>query len=83
MKKRAMSVLLVLALCLNMLPSGAFAAEADNAEACSHHPEHTDGCGYVEEVPAAPCMHEHTDACYELVTQCIHEHTDEIGRAHV
>lgn len=77
MKKRIMSAALVLALCLNMLPAGVSAAESDAAKECSHHPEHTAECGYVEEVPESPCIHEHTEACYEFVTQCIHEHTDE------
>lgn len=77
MKKRIVSVALILALCLNMLPAGVFAAEADETKICGHHPEHTAECGYVEEVQGSPCTHEHTEACYEFVTECIHEHTDE------
>ena len=44
---------------------------------CEHHSEHTAECGYQEAVPEQPCLHVHTEECYEYVTSCVHEHTEE------
>ncbi len=80
MKKRVISLTMVLALCLMLLPVSAFAAE-DSGEAtetsglCAHHTEHDDTCGYVEGIAGSPCTHEHSEECYTRVTSCIHEHT--------
>ena len=46
MKKKAISILLTLALCLSLLPTAALAPESDGL--CEHHTEHTAECGYVE-----------------------------------
>lgn len=77
MKKRILSIVIIFALYLNMIPFGSMAAEQDDTKVCSHHPEHTADCGYVEAVPGSPCTHEHTEECYRFVTKCVHEHTDE------
>lgn len=82
MKKRVISLTMVLALCLMLLPVSAFAAE-DSGEAtetsglCAHHTEHDDTCGYVEGIAGSPCTHEHSGDCYTEVTSCTHEHTRE------
>lgn len=44
---------------------------------CEHHLEHTEDCGYVEAVEGQPCQHEHTEECFEWVTECVHEHTED------
>ena len=57
MKRRVLSSIIALALCLNLLPTGAFAADAETGGGpCRHHPAHTDGCGYAAGNPGAPCM---------------------------
>ena len=80
MKKRVISLTMVLALCLMLLPVSAFAAEDSGAATetsglCAHHTEHDDTCGYVEGIAGSPCTHEHSEDCYTEVTSCIHEHT--------
>ena len=80
MKKRVISLTMVLALCLMLLPVSAFAAEDSGAATetsglCAHHTEHDDTCGYVEGIAGSPCTHEHSEECYTKVTSCIHEHT--------
>ena len=80
MKKRVISLTMVLALCLMLLPVSAFAAEDSGAATetsglCAHHTEHDDTCGYVEGIAGSPCTHEHSEECYTRVTSCIHEHT--------
>ncbi len=54
MKRRILSIITALALCLSLCPTWALAAEADPA-LCKHHPEHTEDCGYIapSEGPAA------------------------------
>ena len=56
MKKRIVSLPMVLALCLalclTLLPTSAFAAEGSGADIstsglCAHHTVHDDTCGYV------------------------------------
>lgn len=80
MKKRIVSLTMVLALCLMLLPTSAFAAEDSGAAIgtgglCAHHTEHDDTCGYVEGIAESPCTHEHSEDCYTEVTSCTHEHT--------
>ena len=53
----------------------ALSAEKDGL--CKHHPQHTPECGYREAKEAAPCGHEHGEACYQSVTKCCHVHTPE------
>ena len=65
MKRRILSIITALALCLSLCPTWAFAAEADPA-LCKHHPEHTEDCGYTVPAEGQPCGHEHTDECYTL-----------------
>lgn len=82
MKKRIVSLTMVLALCLMLLPASAFAAEDSGAAIgtgglCAHHTEHDDTCGYVEGSAESPCTHEHSEDCYTEVTSCTHEHTGE------
>lgn len=82
MKKRIVSLTMVLALCLMLLPTSAFAAEDSGAAIgtgglCVHHMEHDDTCGYVEGIAESPCTHEHSEDCYTKVTSCTHEHTGE------
>lgn len=82
MKKRIVSLTMVLALCLMLLPTSAFAAEDSGAAIgtgglCAHHTEHDDTCGYVEGSAESPCIHEHSEDCYTEVTSCTHEHTRE------
>ena len=65
MKKRIISIITALALCLSLCPTWALAAEADPA-LCKHHPAHTEECGYIAPSEGQPCGHEHTDECYTL-----------------
>ena len=80
MKKRVISLTMVLALCLMLLPVSAFAAEDSGAAVetsglCAHHTEHDEACGYVEGTGESPCTHQHSEECYHEVTSCTHEHT--------
>ena len=82
MKKRIVSLSMVLVLCLTLLPISAFAAEGSGAvistsSLCAHHTVHDDTCGYVAGIAESPCTHEHGDECYTTVTSCIHEHTED------
>jgi len=82
MKKRIVSLTMVLALCLMLLPASAFAAEDSGAAIgtgglCAHHTEHDEACGYVEGIAESPCTHEHSEDCYTEVTSCTHEHTSD------
>ena len=65
MKRRILSIITALALCLSLCPTWALAAEADPA-LCKHHPAHTEDCGYIAPSEGQPCGHEHTDECYTL-----------------
>ena len=47
MKKRFLSISLILALCLSLLPATALAEESNGL--CEHHTAHDDTCGYVAE----------------------------------
>ena len=84
MKKRILSILLLCCMVLTMLPTPAFAADEeayalplDMGGLCEHHPKHDEACGYAEEAAEIPCSHEHTEACYLLITRCVHAHTAE------
>lgn len=86
MKKRIVSLPMVLALCLalclTLLPTSAFAAESncktiDTSGLCEHHTVHDDTCGYVEGIAESPCTHEHSEECYTTVTSCTHTHTED------
>ena len=54
MKRRVLSLMIALALCLNLCPMWAFAAdEGTDSGLCPHHPAHTaEECGYD---PDASC----------------------------
>ena len=76
MKRRVLSFITVLALCLNLFPAGALAADAGTDDGlCPHHPAHTDACGYISPVSERECTHSHDDGCYAEETDCIHAHT--------
>ena len=57
---RAAAVALSVCMVFTLMPSMAFAAEAETG-LCEHHPEHTAECGYE---PASPCEHTHDGDCY-------------------
>ena len=65
MKRRILSIITALALCLSLCPTWALAAEADPA-LCKHHPAHTEDCGYIAPTEGRDCGHEHTEDCYTL-----------------
>ncbi len=78
MKRRVLSLITALALCLNLFPAWAFAAEGETGDGlCPHHPAHTEACGYVSPVLEQECTHSHNDSCYTAETDCIHAHTAE------
>ena len=78
MKRRVLSLITALALCLNLFPVWAFAAEGETGDGlCPHHPAHTEACGYVSPVLEQECTHSHSDGCYTAETDCIHAHTEE------
>lgn len=73
MKRRVVSLITVLALCLSLCPTWASAAgtvQEDNV--CPHHTQHTAACGYAA---LKECTHVHNDGCYTAETACIHTHT--------
>ena len=78
MKRRVLSLITALALCLNLFPVWAFAAEGETGDGlCPHHPAHTEACGYVSPVLEQECTHSHNDGCYTAEKDCIHAHTAE------
>ena len=78
MKRRALSFIIALALCLDLLPGWALVNDAETYDGlCPHHPAHTDACGYASPVAEQECTHRHNDDCYTEVTDCIHAHTAE------
>lgn len=82
MKKRMISLLTALALCLTLQPVNAFAAEDSSEPArtgglCAHHTAHDETCGYAEGTEGSPCTHEHGEECYTEVTNCVHTHTED------
>ena len=83
MKKRILSIIMVLSLCLSMLPTTAWAAE--DTGLCEHHPVHTAECGYAEAVAGQECTHVHDEDCgYAEAaeeTPCGHTHDETCGYA--
>ena len=78
MKRRVLSLIITLTLCLNLCPVWVLAAgEGTGGGSCPHHPVHTDECGYVPSTAEQDCTHSHDDGCYATETECIHEHTSE------
>ncbi len=78
MKRRVLSSIMALALCLNLFPVGVFAADAGTGDGlCPHHPAHTDACGYAPPVLEQECTHNHNEGCYTEEINCLHEHTAE------
>ena len=60
MKRRVLSFILTLALCLNLCPVWAWAADAGrDGGLCPHHLAHTDACGYVPPSLEGECTHSH------------------------
>jgi len=84
MKRRILSIITALALCLSLCPTWAFATEADPS-LCKHHPAHTADCGYAAPTEGHDCGHEHTEDCYTTdeaggkVLDCQHSHNSECG----
>ena len=62
MKRRVLSLMITLALCLNLCPVWVLAAGEGGP--CPHHPAHTDECGYVPPTLEQECIHNHDDSCY-------------------
>ena len=79
MKRRVLSFILTLALCLNLCPVWAWATDAGTDGLCPHHPEHTAACGYVSPTVGQECTHTHDENCEQAETGCIHEHDDTCG----
>ncbi|MDE6590984.1 MAG: hypothetical protein K2K53_11710, partial [Oscillospiraceae bacterium] len=77
MKRRVLSFITVMALCVNLIPVQAFAVDGEGGGLCPHHQAHTEECGYVLPVPGQECAHVHEDGCYTEDTDCIHGHTAE------
>lgn len=82
MKKRMISLLTALALCLTLQPVNAFAAEESGETVktgglCEHHTAHDETCGYAEGTEGSLCTHEHGEECYTEVKNCVHTHTEE------
>ena len=72
--QRVICFILAFVMVLGFAPVPAIAAESDGL--CEHHTEHTASCGYSPAVDGHVCGHEHTDECYQSVTQCVHTHGD-------
>ena len=78
MRKRLFAAFVCLCMMVALVPSMAYANDTVyTGGLCEHHPQHDDACGYSEGTAEVPCSHEHTEACYALVTNCVHEHTAE------
>lgn len=80
--KRTLSIILSVAMLFSMTGMNTvFATEGGPtigaSGPCEHHKEHTADCGYTEGTPEVLCAHDHTDECYQEVTDCTHTHTDE------
>ncbi len=85
MKRRIISIITALALCLSLCPTWAFAVEGEpDTGLCDHHPEHT-GCGYVAPAEGHDCGHKHREDCYttdeagDEIPNCQHRHDSECG----
>lgn len=84
MKKRILSLVTALALCLSMLPVGVLALEPEaDTGLCPHHTEHTAECGYAAPTKGQPCAHQHDETCSyaeaAAETPCDKECVDEDG----
>ena len=75
--KRALCCLMTAVLLFGNIPVFSFAEESEGL--CPHHTAHTDQCGYAPANPGSPCTHEHTDDCYQTVTNCVHAHDGTCG----
>ena len=73
MKRRILSAVMALVLCLSLYPAWVLAEESAPGS-CPHHRSHTPECGYQEAEPGQKCTHEHTEDCYRTAENCIHEH---------
>lgn len=82
MKKKVLSILLVICMVVGMLPATVFAVtegEGSNEGLCPHHLEHTAECGYAPAIETStPCNHTHNGECGYTVTTpgvaCNHIH---------
>ena len=85
MKRRALSLITALALCLSLCPVRVWAADGETGgESCPHHTEHTEECGYVVEDPGAPCTFVCRICPIEARIGALPASvSEEIGRAHV
>ena len=82
MKRRAISFITVLALCLSLCPVQAQAAGWEpDAGLCPHHQAHTEECGYAPPVPGRGCAHEHDGNCLAADGSCAHRHDASCGYA--
>ena len=78
MRKRIFAAFVCLCMLMALVPSMAYAGDmVYTGGLCEHHTQHDDACGYSEGTAEVPCSHEHTEDCYQLVTNCVHEHTAE------
>ena len=78
MRKRIFAAFVCLCMLMALVPSMAYANDTVyTGGLCEHHTQHDDACGYSEGTAEVPCSHEHTEDCYQLVTNCVHEHTAE------
>lgn len=75
MKRRVLSLITALALCLSLCPVRVWAGGGDTGGLCPHHPSHTDECGYAPPARGRECAHKHDGGCYATETDCIHEHS--------
>lgn len=73
MKKRIISMLLVTAMLLSLVPAVELAVRAEETQGHLHDVQ----CGYREAAEAQPCTHEHDESCMV----CAHEHDGECGYA--
>ena len=83
-KKKILSLVLCVMMLFSMFPQAVFAEGIWSGGGskvigglCEHHPKHTAQCGYTPGTAGMPCTHQHTEACYTLVTSCVHKHTEE------
>lgn len=81
MRKGIFTAFVCLCMMVALVPSMAYADDTVyTGGLCEHHTKHDDACGYTEGTAEVPCSHEHTEACYKLVTNCVHKHTEECYR---
>ncbi len=80
MKRRILSMITALALCLSLLPPVSLAAEADDTGLCPHHTEHTEDCGYIAPTEGQPCGYECKLCPVEERIAALPEHVTEDNR---